>query len=238
MKRFITALFIGLLLCGAALGESVTAPTEGQTETNAGSVLTAVGVGTVTLAPDVAVLTFQLSNTAITAAEAQATSAAAAERLCAALETAGVSRENMHIVHYAAETVYDYQYGKLGEGATPSGAYARQSVSVRLEELSTLGALIDSALQNGAESSYELRFESNQTQEAYNRALRLATEEAMRKAALLADVSGLTLGRLLSLRELESSQAAVGVADGASATANTRYQITVTARAEARYIAE
>lgn len=250
MKRFSGMLLVCLMLCAAALGEAtvsaVPTPAAGETlpdraTENDAPVVTALGAGVVTLSPDVAVFTFTLSSTALTAAEAQNASAASAEKLYAALESAGVRREDIYAVNYNADTVYSYQYGKLGEGENPSGFSVKNDVVVRLKDMRALGAVIDSAMQNGVDSSYGMSFESSQAQAAYDRALQLATADAVRKAGLLAEASGLTLGRILSIGEKEAGTSSAGERENlspASAADSLQYEIQITAYAEVCFEAE
>ena len=248
MKRILGVLLVCLAICAGALGESGStvpaASTGGQEpsrqsqEKDSGPALTAIGSGVVTLSPDIAVLTFRLSSTAATVAEAQGASAASAEGLYAALEGVGVSREDTHAVSYSTATLYSYQYGKLGEGESPSGFTVTSDVVVRLKDLQALGTVIDVAMQSGADSSYEMSFESSQAQAAYDRALGLATTDAMRKAELLAEASGLTLGPILSIRECGEGAAPSGEQEtmpGTEVEGGLHYEIQVSAYVEVRY---
>lgn len=244
MKRLISLLVCCLMLVGTALAEGSAIPTPGPeqlSQKTQATVLTAVGQGTVSLAPDIAVLTFHLKSTAATVADAQNASMNNAEALYAALESVGVKREDIYNVNYRTATVYSYQYGKLGEGENPSGYSVDNDVMARLRDVKALGMVIDTAMQNGADSSYEMSFESSQAAAAYDHALTLAAADGMRKAELLAKASGLRLGKLLSLRECPDSAASVSVEEDLSDPEepnSLRYALQVTASVEICYEAE
>lgn len=204
MKRFASILLIGLLaLPLAALGEPAAETKPAQ--------IVALGSAEVTVQPDIAVLTFDVRSTAETVTAAQNANADKLKTLNAALEAYGVLSEDIYATYYSVDTVYSYQYGKLGEGESPSSYSVTRDLIVKLHDVGMVGGVIDVALQNSAENSYSLTFESSQAQAAYDRALEMATADAMRKAALLAKASGLTLGQLTGVQEQDANARAADV---------------------------
>ena len=109
----------------------------------------------------------------------------------------------------AWETVYNYQYSKLGQQETASGYTVSIDLAVRLDDPARVGEVIDAAICTGAQNSYELAYESSEARDAYFEALGAATADAMAQAILLAEASGLELGRLVSVTEVQGDESTV-----------------------------
>ncbi len=191
----------------------------------------AIGSASVPLPADIAVLTLFVSATGDTVTDAQAAAEAVMTALTEAIAQKGVEPDDVQTVSYGVETIYNYQYSKLGEQETPSGYSVSSDIRVRVRDAERVGEVIDAAVLSGAKSSYELTFESSRQQEAYLEALSLATADAMQKAALLAKASGLTLGALKSVTETQPA----AVAD---IGANTRTDLAAVAAVEVCYRVE
>lgn len=239
MKRLL-ALFaaLTLFLTPSALGEATPASAPcPEPET----VLSAIGSAKVMLTPDVAVLTLGVRAAGDTMAEAQRMADETFGRVREALLGQGIAAEDVHITYYNVETVYSYQYSKLGDQETPSGFTAETDLAVYVRDVGKVGAVVDAAIGVGADSRYELTFESSERAEAYETALAAAAKDAMRKAGLLARAGGLTLIKLKSVCELtdgEAEEVVVSVTAGSEEGLPLHNALTVTATVEVCYQAE
>lgn len=207
-----------LALGEAAAAQATASQNAAQTALGApaSTLVIALGSADVSLTADVAVLTLDVNATAATVTEAQADAAAKLDALRTALEPFGVKRESIYTSYYNVSTIYNYQYGKLGDTESLSGYKVESDVSVYVQDAARVGEVIDAALQNGAESSYELTFESSEKQAAYDAAMTSAVSAAMRKAKLLAEAAGLELDKLVSVRELGDSAEGAAPAETAA----------------------
>lgn len=225
MKAFLSVFMICLLLLlpGMAMGEGTADAPAAVPAT-----LTAIGTAEIVVQPDMAVLIFDITDTAAAVTDAQAATAATLETLNALLEAMGIAKEDIDTSYYSVNTVYSYQYGKLGEGESPSGYSVKSSVTITLHDVTLVMNVIDAALQSGADNSYELCFESSKAQAAYDEALALAAQDAGRKAALLAQAAQVSLGEMISLRECGDDAQPVLVLKNTGDTAAAEHSKTLT----------
>ena len=143
--------------------------------------------------------------------------------------------ESAKTAYYGVETVYNYQYSKLGQQETASGYTVSIDLAVRLDDPTRVGEVIDAAIRIGAQNSYELAYESSEARDAYFEALGAATADAMAQAILLAEASGLELGRLVSVTEVQGDESTV-MATSVSAETPVHH-LSVTATVEVCYTA-
>jgi uncharacterized protein len=107
-------------------------------------------------------------------------------------------------------------------GTTPRLQYRVSSnVSVTIHDLTKVGAVLDAALNAGANSVYGVNFTILNQKALDRRAYSLAMDDADARAAYLADLAGVTLGPVISVSEVIGqgpmplySKAAVGGGGG------------------------
>ncbi|MDD3334258.1 MAG: SIMPL domain-containing protein [Eubacteriales bacterium] len=238
MKRLFAVLTLCALLPMTAMAQTTAAIAPVTNTMEQSAVLTTVGSAEVSVKPDMVLLTFHMVSTATTVAAAQEAAVQQVDALSQALEGLQISSEDIYTSAYAVTTQYSYQYGKLGEGETPTGYNISSDIAVRLRQLNQLGQVVDVALQLGAEADYDLSFESSKIQEAYDKAMALAVGDGMRKAELLAASAGKTLGALKTVTELEEGlnpTEQVRAASDDSAENILRYLLTIEASVEVSY---
>jgi uncharacterized protein YggE len=73
------------------------------------------------------------------------------------------------------------------------------TVNVTVRDLESLGALLDAAVQSGANSIYGIQFDLEDKTEATSEARQAAVEDARAQAEELAQAAGLTLGEIQSI---------------------------------------
>ena len=153
--------------------------------------------------PDTAIITIAVVTQNASASEAQAENASKTEAVVRAVRAAAGPGAEVKTSGYSLQPQYVYR-----EGAEPriSGYTARNAVTVTLNELPRVGAVIDAATRAGANNVDNLAFTLRRDQEARNQALAEATREALGKARLLAQTLG---GRVVRIVEVQEGGTAV-----------------------------
>ncbi len=192
MMRTVT-IFVAAALTGCASLPATTAAQ--QPEPGVPSVTRSIQVNaqaSVARVPDRATVELAVETTAKTAQEAAAQNARAMKAVLDAVRAVGVPERNIR----TRRVELSPRYNNPGPDATRSimGYQATNQVSVRLEELDRLGAVIDAAVAAGANRVTGVRFELAEPDDAYREALRAAITRATSEARTIADALGETLG--------------------------------------------
>lgn len=118
---------------------------------------------------------------------AQAQNAKIAEKLIEALNNAGIKQQNIMTSGYNIQPNYDY-----ARDGQPQliGYRVVNEVKVTVEDVSTVGSIIDTAVQNGANEVRNISFYAVGNTEQKIAALRQAVENARQKAEVLAGALG------------------------------------------------
>ena len=137
-------------------------------------------------------------------ATSQAAGAENARRQSAVIDTLkklGIPAERIRSAEYTLypERVYDNQ----GRQARITGYIARNSVEVRLENLSLVGPAIDAALARGANTINSLQFESSKADSARREALGIAVRQARADADAMAAAAGRCIFDVIELTTSE-----------------------------------
>ena len=195
MRRL--TIIITSLLALAAVAAVTRAGDAPAAESEPGNGITVQGSGSVTSVPDRAQLTFGVETQAATAKAALAANSAEMRKVIAALEAAGAT-------DVQTQTVSLYpRYGESDGAAQPAvlSYVAQNSVSVTIRALDKAGALIDAAVEAGANQVSGPDLSRGDQDELYRRALAEAVADARASAQALAAASNLTLGRITAIVE-------------------------------------
>jgi len=188
MKRILSLILI-LALCMV----SISALADGDT-------VTATGTGTVSLVPDLATFSVGITTQDALVATAQAANAETMQAVLDTLTSLGVSPDDLQTDSYSVYPVYDYSTSS----PTVTGYEISNTVTVVVRDVAQLPSLLDAAVEAGANNVYSLGFQSSEQTAAYDQALKAAAQDALRKAALMAQAIGREAGATLSLEELSS----------------------------------
>ncbi|WP_095590009.1 SIMPL domain-containing protein [Actibacterium ureilyticum] len=215
MRPLILAL--ALLLSSALAGLAETTPPR---------TITVTGQGQVQAAPDMATITLGVVHQARTAQAAMAATSDATAAMLNTLAEAGVASRDMQTSDLALDPQWDHNRAQTGQPPAVVGFVARNTVSVRVRDLDSLGSVLDAVLQAGANSFRGLQFGLQDPDPLTDEARRNAVANARHKAALYAEAAGVTLGPLQQIREnggavqpvqlevMEMARASVPVAQG------------------------
>jgi len=178
-----------------AIAPSVTAQT--PSPASEGPVVVMSGEATVKRVPDRAWVQITAESRARSPREAQKLNADAMSSVVQKLKGAGLAADALQTRGYELQPEYDYANGRQ----TLRGYLARNSVEVRVDDLPRVGEIVDLAVTAGATSVGNVRFDLKDKAAAEREALRLAVEDARRRAEAAAAGAGLKVERIVRIEE-------------------------------------
>lgn len=157
-----------------------------------------VGVGTVTLTPDIAYIYLGVHTELPSASEAMAENNAQTTKLIAALKKFGVDAKDIRTTNFS---IWPFdKYDPITGTPTGEKFYAvDNTVYVTVRDLATLGDLLDTMVQAGANTINSIQFDVSDKTAAIKEARAKAVDNAKVQAQELADAAGVTLGELFSI---------------------------------------
>ena len=176
------------ILAALALAFALAEPTAAQDQT-----ITVTGEGQVAAVPDMALVRVGVTTDSGTAAEALASNNAAMERVISRLAESGIEPRD---VQTSALELGPRYADRPGGAPQVEGYTTRNILIVRVRDLDRLGAILDAAAGDGANTFEGLTFGMANPEPLNEEALRLAVADARHKAELLAEEAGVTLGEV------------------------------------------
>ena len=181
----------GLVLLGALLAVA-SIPGKASSAAAEPGGITVQGTAFVASVPDRAELSFGVESQGQTAKAALAANAAEMRRVIAALKAAGATSVKTQSVSLSPR--YD-------ERNEVQAFVAANSVSATVREIGKAGALIDAAVDAGANQVYGPSLSRGGQGELYRNALKATLADARASAQAIAAASGLALGRITAVVE-------------------------------------
>ncbi len=182
------AVLITSLLTASPAGAQQQAPINGPA-------VSTEGRASLKVSPDIAWITVTAESRAARTADAQKLNATAIDSVRASLKAAGVPDDAAKTRSYSVEPQMQYTDGK----AKVIGYIARQSLDVRVDDLSKLGAVIDAAGGSGATSISDIRYDVKDRAAIETKLLSDAVRDGMTRARAMASGAGkevLTIWRI------------------------------------------
>lgn len=169
------------------------------------------GQGSVVARPDRAQLSFGVSSDARTASAALRANAAEMTKVIAALKAQGIAAADLRtdLVSLAPRSSQN--------GETVVGYTATNSVSATVRNLARTGAIIDAAVEAGANQVSGPDLVRSSATALYRTALRLAIADARGKARAIAAASGLHIRRVTDVSESSAAPTPMPLTAKASA---------------------
>lgn len=152
----------------------------------------------VSAVPDRARLSVTVRGEAPEAGEAMQIAAARATAVRAALDEMGIPARD---IRSEAVTLGPRHEHRPGQQPRLAGFEASSRIAIRTDDIGALGGLIDALVAAGAEGVWGLSFDLADTTAPMDAARAAAVAEGMRRARLLAEAAGMSLGALLHLEE-------------------------------------
>lgn len=165
-----------------------------------GRSLTVSGSGEVTATPDVAVLSVGATLRAPTAQEALTQVNGIVSKLLERAKAMGIRETDLATRQIGVSPVYASRRGD-DETPVPIAFQANNTVEIVIRRLDTAGAVIDAMTKAGANSIGGLHFTISDPTPFEDEARRLAVRDAKRRATLIAEEAGVTLGEILTIQE-------------------------------------
>lgn len=164
-------------------------------------VVVAGGEAVVRAAPDVAHVTIATTARARSPKDAQRLSSAAMTDVLNRVAAAGVPREAVRTQAVSLQPQFDYNNGRQ----TLREYLARNSVDVRVDDLSRLGEVIDAAVAGGSNELGAVGFDVKDRSAVEREALRLAVADARARAEAMAAGAGRAIDRVLRIDDQRST---------------------------------
>lgn len=156
------------------------------------------GVAIVRSAPDEALITLGVHTDADTAQAAMDRNAELMADVIASLLDAGLSEDQLATSSLSLWPTWGI------DGQEVVGFTAENQVTATVRDLDRLGSIIDRAVASGANLSSGITFRVSENSAAADAALTEAVADARRKADLLAQAGGASLGEVITIAEASS----------------------------------
>lgn len=150
--------------------------------------------------PDRAVIQLAVESIAPTAREATDQNSRTMEQVLAALRQIGIPNDQIQTLRIELHPQYDNRRQRDPSTAPEIVGYrALNQVIVDVDAIDRVGAVVDAAVNAGANRVTGINFELSEPEEAYYEALRIAVEKAQTEARVVAEAMGETLGPPISV---------------------------------------
>ena len=152
------------------------------------------GTGTISASPDQAILDLAVQTQAATATQATSDNAVAMANVIAALTRAGIDNNSIQTVSYTLTPTYS---NPVNQSVPPTiiGYIAENSIQVTVNDLGSIGKILDQAISAGANEVQGVSFtlSSSTLAKIQTQALQLALTDADGQAKALATTLGVTI---------------------------------------------
>lgn len=193
MKRIVLPVLAAVAVTTTALAQRADSPPP--------SVLVVTGNAQILATPDEATVRLGIVRQANTAQAAQEQANVVAQEILAAIGRAGVNSQQIQTSRLVLTPIYAPRSPEAREAPRIVAYSASNSVSVRLENLSLVGPVIDAGLKAGANQLEGVRFGLRNDLPAREQALKQAVAEARSKAQAMADALKVGLLDVLEVSE-------------------------------------
>lgn len=191
-SRTCAVALLALVLLGAAAAHAQS-PDQDRTQ----SIVTTTGEGIVRAVPDRAWITVGVESRAKSAREAQQRNAEQMRPVLDKVRGAGIPADAIRTTGYDVQYEWDFVDGKrVGRGYV-----ARNTVEIRVDDISKVAGIIEIAGSSGASSIGGVRFDLKNRAALERDALRQAVAEARQKADALVSAAGRSLDRIIRIDE-------------------------------------
>ena len=190
-----------LTLSALALTASLALPLPALAEDAMPPMITVTGTGTVEATPDIATLSIGVTTQGETAAAALSANSAQLDAVMARLTAAGIEARDMQTSNLSLNPNWTGNDSASTTGPTIAGYVASNMLMIRVRQIDGLGAVLDAAVADGANTLNGLSFGLADPAPAMDEARKEAVADARARAELLATAAGVKLGRVISISE-------------------------------------
>jgi uncharacterized protein len=159
------------------------------------------GTGTVTVTPDIAILSMGVYSKETTVSAAQSIAAEAMNKVLAALRQNGLIEKDIKTTGYSIQPVT--RYDNIRYESVPDGYSVSNTVSAKIKTLDKVGAIIDAVAAAGGDATriYGVTVTVEKPEGYYGEARGKAMADARSKAEQLASLAGVKLGSAVYITE-------------------------------------
>jgi uncharacterized protein len=201
------------------------------------NVIKVKGEGEIAVQPDTASVNLGVVTESKELIDAQQQNSIVGNKVIDSLIALGIDRKQIQTFDYRIEPNYDYDQGKQ----IFRGYKVTHILEVKIDDLSIIGKVVDTAVQNGANYVANVQFTTRYKETYYQQALVMALNNASSKAQTIANTIRVTLNPTPILvtegtdviQPFESHQ--VAFAKGASSTQILPGQLQIKASVAAEY---
>lgn len=190
MRKLITTLFCLILMSLSSLALANEAPPA--------RTITVTGDSIVTCAPDIATVELRIITSAKTSQKAQEDNARLAKDVRNYLTSLDIKESDIDSTQFSLSPQYSEEKNKP---STIVGYMLRHSLTVTVNDLSQLSAVIDGAMQHGVSQIGNIIYDRHDKDKFKAEALTKAAHAAQQKAVTLATAFGEPQPKLLSISE-------------------------------------
>ena len=169
------------------IGDKITSPNS----------LTVSATGSIEAMPDVAYITIGVTTQNEDVLKAQTDNAELMNAVFTALQTAGLSEDDMKTTTYNAYPIYDYS----DDNKEITGYEVTNMAELTIADIDKVGEYIDIAAESGANLARSIQFSLTDETDYYNNALTDAMAKAKAKADTIAAAGGYTIVGTLQVTE-------------------------------------
>lgn len=163
------------------------------------------GQGKVSVTPDIAKLSFGIQESGTSLKSLQASVNQKSKSLTESFKNLGIKDEDIKTTSYSVYPQYDY----TSSSSRINGYQVSTTYEIKVRDFDVVNDVLNAGTAAGANVVGGINFEVNEDtqKEKLNEARKLAVSDAKEKATGLANVSGITLGKIINISE---SQDGVG----------------------------
>jgi uncharacterized protein YggE len=162
--------------------------------------ITTTGVASTEVVPDIATISIGVDTERPRATDAARENARAAQAVVGEIKAQGIEAKDIRTLAITLSPVYDETSDANGHvKRTLRGYDARNSLSVRIKDITKAGALASQLMDKGANDLDGIEFDYSQKEAKYDALRSDAVRDALRKANSYVSALGIKLGRILEI---------------------------------------
>ena len=173
-RDFVRVAFLGgTLLC--------TVPALADEARQREAVITVTGQGHASIAPDMAIVTLSVVKDAKAAQDALDQNSKAMGAVLATLKNSGIADRDLQTTGFAIQPQYTFPTDKNGQAQQPvlNGYQVTNGLTVRVRDLTKLGAIIDQAVNLGVNQGGDIQFTNDNPDAVLREARKMAVADAI-----------------------------------------------------------
>ncbi len=155
------------------------------------------GMGKVEIKPDTAIVNIGVETRGKTSKEAQTENKAMTNKIMEVLTKLEIAREDIKTQYYNINADYDYQ----SKERELVGYHASHQLNIKIRDLTKVADIIDQAAESGISNIGNAQYIVENKSEAYDKARKIAANNAKEKAQKLATVFDVEIGKVVQIEE-------------------------------------